>query len=70
MAKNILKTCLHKTTMIVLLIIFEIITVLKGMLMGREGGKAGMEKMRKQDRKGAPLLKMQVKDLRGLCPRL
>ena len=39
MAKSLLTTSLHKIAMIVLLIIFEIITVLKGRPMGREGGK-------------------------------
>lgn len=34
----------------VLLIIFDIIAVLKGRRMGREGGKSGMERMRKEDK--------------------
>lgn len=60
MAKNLLKTSLHKTMLIVLLIIFEITTTLKGKSVGKEGGKAGMERVRRQGRKGAPVLRMQI----------
>jgi len=59
-AKNLLKTYLHKMMMVVLIISFEIMTVLKGRPMEGKGDEAGMERMRKRGRKGDPALRMQA----------
>jgi len=46
--------------MVVLIISFEIMTVLKGRPMEGKGDEAGMERMRKRGRKGDPALRMQA----------